>query len=169
MKSIVFKITLAVSVLFLAAFLLEIYLSGETMALLFYEYMTKATALGDPYPLIEGGRTIAGPAEKEFIQAIYSRLLWIGAPVIMLTAKDEESDKLVGLEIGADDYIAKPFSPKEVVARAGSRRRNRFCERHQRRSRHGAGRSRRQTLRGPAPEDRACEGSIEGTSAPHPR
>ncbi|HOX22001.1 MAG TPA: response regulator transcription factor [Elusimicrobiales bacterium] len=39
-------------------------------------------------------------------------------PVIMITARDEESDKLVGLEIGADDYIAKPFSPKEVVARA---------------------------------------------------
>lgn len=42
----------------------------------------------------------------------------IGVPVIMLTARGEESDKLVGLEIGADDYIAKPFSPKEVVARA---------------------------------------------------
>lgn len=42
----------------------------------------------------------------------------IDVPIIMLTARDEESDKLVGLEIGADDYIAKPFSPKEVVARA---------------------------------------------------
>lgn len=41
----------------------------------------------------------------------------IGVPVLMLTARDEESDKLIGLEIGADDYIAKPFSPKEVVAR----------------------------------------------------
>ncbi|MFH1452608.1 MAG: response regulator transcription factor [Armatimonadota bacterium] len=39
-------------------------------------------------------------------------------PIIMLTAKDEETDKLVGLEVGADDYIAKPFSPREVVARA---------------------------------------------------
>jgi len=38
-------------------------------------------------------------------------------PVIMLTARDEESDKLVGLELGADDYITKPFSPREVVAR----------------------------------------------------
>jgi DNA-binding response OmpR family regulator len=35
----------------------------------------------------------------------------------MLTARDEESDKLVGLELGADDYVTKPFSPKEVVAR----------------------------------------------------
>lgn len=39
-------------------------------------------------------------------------------PIIMLTARDEESDRLVGLEIGADDYVSKPFSPKEVVARA---------------------------------------------------
>src|SRR5919206_4636795 len=39
-------------------------------------------------------------------------------PIIMLTARVEESDMLVGLELGADDYITKPFSPREVVARA---------------------------------------------------
>jgi two-component system alkaline phosphatase synthesis response regulator PhoP len=38
-------------------------------------------------------------------------------PIIMLTARDEEPDKIVGLELGADDYITKPFSPREVVAR----------------------------------------------------
>ncbi len=38
-------------------------------------------------------------------------------PVIMLTAHGEESDRIVGLELGADDYVAKPFSPREVVAR----------------------------------------------------
>jgi len=38
-------------------------------------------------------------------------------PIIMLTAKGEEIDKVVGLELGADDYIVKPFSPKELVAR----------------------------------------------------
>ncbi len=38
-------------------------------------------------------------------------------PIIMLTARSEEADKLVGLELGADDYITKPFSPRELVAR----------------------------------------------------
>ncbi|HLO30337.1 MAG TPA: response regulator transcription factor [Anaerolineales bacterium] len=38
-------------------------------------------------------------------------------PIIMLTARVEETDKLVGLEIGADDYMTKPFSPRELVAR----------------------------------------------------
>ena len=39
-------------------------------------------------------------------------------PLIMLTARVEEADRLIGLELGADDYITKPFSPREVVARA---------------------------------------------------
>lgn len=38
-------------------------------------------------------------------------------PILMITAKTEEIDKLIGLELGADDYITKPFSPREVVAR----------------------------------------------------
>lgn len=38
-------------------------------------------------------------------------------PIIMLTARVEETDRLIGLELGADDYITKPFSPREVVAR----------------------------------------------------
>ena len=38
-------------------------------------------------------------------------------PVIMLTARDEEADRVAGLELGADDYVTKPFSPRELVAR----------------------------------------------------
>ena len=41
-------------------------------------------------------------------------------PVIMLTARGEETDRVVGLELGADDYVTKPFSPREVVARVRS-------------------------------------------------
>jgi DNA-binding response OmpR family regulator len=38
-------------------------------------------------------------------------------PILMLTARDEEPDRIVGLEVGADDYLTKPFSPRELVAR----------------------------------------------------
>ena len=41
-------------------------------------------------------------------------------PIIMLTARGEESDRIRGLELGADDYVTKPFSPKELVARVGA-------------------------------------------------
>lgn len=44
-------------------------------------------------------------------------------PIIMLTAKGEEIDRILGLELGADDYIVKPFSPREVVARVKAVRR----------------------------------------------
>ena len=46
---------------------------------------------------------------------------WIRArsdvPVIMLTARGEEADRIVGLELGADDYVTKPFSPRELATR----------------------------------------------------
>ena len=45
-------------------------------------------------------------------------------PIIMLTAKDETFDKVLGLELGADDYIAKPFDMKELVARGAGRMRS---------------------------------------------
>lgn len=47
----------------------------------------------------------------------YLRNNRIDTPILMLTAKEDEFDKILGLEIGADDYLTKPFSPKEVIAR----------------------------------------------------
>jgi DNA-binding response OmpR family regulator len=52
-------------------------------------------------------------------------------PIIMLTAKADESDKIIGLDIGADDYVTKPFSPRELVARVKAvLRRGRAGEEH---------------------------------------
>src|SRR5256714_7285375 len=41
-------------------------------------------------------------------------------PILMLTARDEDVDKIIGLEVGADDYMTKPFNPRELVARVKS-------------------------------------------------
>lgn len=53
----------------------------------------------------------------------------VNTPILMLTAKDDEFDKILGLELGADDYLTKPFSPREVVARVKAiLRRSQFDE-----------------------------------------
>jgi DNA-binding response OmpR family regulator len=49
-------------------------------------------------------------------------------PIIMLTARSEETDRIVGLELGADDYVVKPFSPRELVARVKAVLRRLGCE-----------------------------------------
>jgi two-component system, OmpR family, alkaline phosphatase synthesis response regulator PhoP len=53
----------------------------------------------------------------EVCRAVRADQTTASIPIIMVTAKGEESDRIVGLELGADDYITKPFSPGEVVAR----------------------------------------------------
>jgi DNA-binding response OmpR family regulator len=53
----------------------------------------------------------------EICRAVRASEKTAAIPIIMLTARAEESERIVGLEIGADDYIAKPFSPNELVAR----------------------------------------------------
>jgi DNA-binding response OmpR family regulator len=57
---------------------------------------------------------------------------WSQTPIVILTARGDESDRIVGLELGADDYVVKPFSPKELVARV------RAVLRRTRTSAHGA-------------------------------
>lgn len=53
----------------------------------------------------------------EVCRALKKEAKTASIPIIMLTAKAQESDKVVGLELGADDYITKPFSPRELIAR----------------------------------------------------
>src|SRR2546428_4035224 len=53
----------------------------------------------------------------EVCRAVRATEATAAIPIIMLTARAEESDRIVGLELGADDYLAKPFSPNELVAR----------------------------------------------------
>ncbi len=56
----------------------------------------------------------------EVCRAMRSEPTLAAIPIIMLTAKSEETDRIVGLELGGDDYVTKPFSPKELVARVGA-------------------------------------------------
>ena len=70
-------------------------------------------------------------------------------PVILLTARGDEADRIVGLELGADDYVTKPFSPRELVARVKTV-------------------LRRVGEREPRPE-RVSAGDLGGAVLPHPR
>ncbi|THF64768.1 phosphate regulon transcriptional regulatory protein PhoB [Pseudothauera nasutitermitis] len=60
---------------------------------------------------------LPGMSGIEFARRLRAEERTRGIPIIMLTARGEEQDKVFGLEIGADDYITKPFSPRELVAR----------------------------------------------------
>jgi two-component system phosphate regulon response regulator PhoB len=55
---------------------------------------------------------------KDVCRALKSNPLTQSIPILMLTAKTEEVDRIVGFELGADDYVTKPFSPRELVLRA---------------------------------------------------
>ena len=61
---------------------------------------------------------LPGMTGLEICRALRAEARTAAIPIIMVTAKAEESDRIVGLELGADDYVAKPFSPNELIARA---------------------------------------------------
>ena len=63
---------------------------------------------------------IEGISGIEVCRRLRRRPQTASLPIIMLTARGEENDRVRGLETGADDYLTKPFSPKELVARAGA-------------------------------------------------
>ena len=82
------------------------------------DYDSAIAAMVEPYPdmvlldwMLPGGSGIQ--IAKKFKQNEHPRQI----PIIMLTARGEEEDKVRGLEVGADDYVTKPFSPKELMAR----------------------------------------------------
>jgi two-component system phosphate regulon response regulator PhoB len=63
---------------------------------------------------------IEGVSGIEVCRRLRRRPATANLPIVMLTARGEEADRIRGLETGADDYVTKPFSPKELVARAGA-------------------------------------------------
>lgn len=60
---------------------------------------------------------LPGKSGVQFAKELRANERTKGLPILMLTAKSEESDKVLGLDSGADDYVTKPFSPKELIAR----------------------------------------------------
>ena len=62
-------------------------------------------------------RMLPGASGDEVLRSIRSDSATLGLPVLVLTAKREQQDRIAGLELGADDYLTKPFSPRELVLR----------------------------------------------------
>ena len=82
------------------------------------DYDSALSFLIDPYPdLVLLDWMIPGGSGLQVIKQMKRDSNTRDIPIIMLTAKGEEEDKVQGLETGADDYVIKPFSPKELVAR----------------------------------------------------
>lgn len=82
------------------------------------DYDTAVSKLSEPFPdLVLLDWMLPGGSGINFIKHMKHEELTRNIPVVMLTARGEEEDKVRGLEVGADDYITKPFSPKELVAR----------------------------------------------------
>ena len=97
-------------------------------------------------------------------------------PILMLTARDEDIDKIIGLEVGADDYMTKPFNPRELVARIKSILRRATPERRDAETaelRHGdlvdqlrpaRGQGRRRPRSSSRPRSSTCSGSCSTTA-----
>ncbi|MCP4954944.1 MULTISPECIES: phosphate regulon transcriptional regulator PhoB [Photobacterium] len=82
------------------------------------DYDSALEKMSEPYPeLILMDWMLPGGSGINLIKHLKRDELTRQIPVVMLTARGEEEDKVRGLEVGADDYITKPFSPKELMAR----------------------------------------------------
>jgi two-component system, OmpR family, phosphate regulon response regulator PhoB len=79
------------------------------------------TAIGREVPdLVVLDRMLPGVSGDEVLKTLKSDPATSGVPVLVLTAKREQEERIEGLELGADDYLTKPFSPRELVLRAQS-------------------------------------------------
>jgi DNA-binding response OmpR family regulator len=76
-----------------------------------------AYARRQPVDLVVLDVMLPGLSGLEVCRALRADAATAAIPIIMVTARAEETDRIVGLEIGADDYVSKPFSPNELVAR----------------------------------------------------
>jgi two-component system response regulator RegX3 len=81
---------------------------------------------GIPYDLLILDIMMPGPSGLDICREVRSRS---AVPIILLTAKDAEVDKVVGLEVGADDYVTKPFSVRELLGRVRAQLRRRELDR----------------------------------------
>ena len=82
------------------------------------DYGSAVMRLSEPFPdVVLLDWMLPGGSGIQFIKHMKREALTRDIPVMMLTARGEEEDRVRGLEVGADDYITKPFSPKELVAR----------------------------------------------------
>lgn len=82
------------------------------------DYSTALEKIVEPFPdMILLDWMLPGGSGIQLAKKLKSDDFTRGIPIIMLTARGEEEDKVRGLEVGADDYITKPFSPKELMAR----------------------------------------------------
>ena len=98
---------------------LKIYLSGENYELITASNGREAVELVSEAPVHLILMDVMMP-EMDGIAATARIREVCNVPIILLTAKSEDSDKILGLNIGADDYMTKPFNPIEVVARVRS-------------------------------------------------
>ena len=82
------------------------------------DFASAVNMLVEPYPdLVLLDWMLPGGSGIQFAKKMKGHELTRSIPIIMITARGEEEDKVRGLEVGADDYVTKPFSPKELMAR----------------------------------------------------
>lgn len=94
--------------------------AGYATECLYSGHSVLASLQDDPPDLLVLDLMLPGQSGLEICRAVRSEPRLANIPIIMLTAKSEEADRIAGLELGADDYVTKPFSPKELVARVGA-------------------------------------------------